>query len=853
MAKLEARHLTISFRTNNGAVRAVRDVSFSLNAGETLAIAGESGSGKSVTSRAIMGILAGNAMVENGEIIYDGRDLLKIPEEEFHTLRGYKLAMVFQDPLSALNPIMRIGKQLTEAMILNNKERRRDGRKNYGSMLGQLEKNMKAAGVNGSEIRRQIGEFRKITDKGMELRETYEAAQEAAVEAADCVDEMRANLLKREEKSVREGFGRMVKACGRVCSEYGIPSGDADFEAALSKAKTAFASFSARDTEGLTAALDELEPVLKRAAEPETVPDFFAIGYGLMHGSSFDPKTSTMASINASAGQQLEKGFMQGFRALVEKACAHSASESARARSAACAVLKEKRAAFERSPLDKKSAYRAGREAADAVDGTIDRLSIEKDSASYVFRSSVKANLDRYFYGVKANPKEEKRFARDSEKHDKLERAGKVALSVVPKNLVDLDAARNNILRSIDELCGRYEGAEKEGTKSCAVQAAQVVEYLQENAAQAAHTITPAVAKHHAIELMQEVGIPEPYKRFYQYPFEFSGGMRQRIVIAIALSANPDILICDEPTTALDVTIQAQILELINRLKVQRKLSVIFITHDLGVVANMADRLAIMYAGKIVEYGTADDVFYDPRHPYTWALLSSMPDLETKEKLEAIPGTPPDMIIPPKGDAFAARNKYAMQIDFEEQPPMFQISETHSAATWLLHPNAPKVEPPKIVLDRIARMKQLQAEHEAEEAELGQKRDAVSTARAGLDAALADIEERGKALEADIERLNAGSPARILEAEEKDRREAERKTFSRTKADRTAALETPAESRAEAGNAFEVSGRGTSEKAHAFEPADASDAADISDTAESIRSFEYKSDKTKKGKGEKKS
>ena len=205
---------------------------------------------------------------------------------------------------------------------------------------------------------------------------------------------------------------------------------------------------------------------------------------------------------------------------------------------------------------------------------------------------------------------------------------------------------------------------------------------------------------------MEEVGIHEPRTRFNQYPFEFSGGMRQRIVIAIALSANPDILICDEPTTALDVTIQAQILELINKLKEERHLSVIFITHDLGVVANMADDIAVMYAGKIVEYGTADDIFYDPRHPYTWALLSSMPDLDTKEKLDAIPGTPPNMIYPPEGDAFAARNKYAMKIDFEQQPPMFEVSPTHRAATWLLHPDAPKVEMPRIIVDRIQRMKE---------------------------------------------------------------------------------------------------------------------------------------------------
>ena len=171
-------------------------------------------------------------------------------------------------------------------------------------------------------------------------------------------------------------------------------------------------------------------------------------------------------------------------------------------------------------------------------------------------------------------------------------------------------------------------------------------------------------------------------------------------------TANPDILICDEPTTALDVTIQSQILELINKLKRERQLSVIFITHDLGVVANMADRVAVMYAGKIVEYGTAEDIFYRAAHPYTWALMSSMPDLDTNEKLEAIPGTPPNMIYPPVGDAFAARNKYAMQIDFEQQPPMFQISDTHYAATWLLHPDAPKVEMPKIIVDRIRRMKE---------------------------------------------------------------------------------------------------------------------------------------------------
>lgn len=206
------------------------------------------------------------------------------------------------------------------------------------------------------------------------------------------------------------------------------------------------------------------------------------------------------------------------------------------------------------------------------------------------------------------------------------------------------------------------------------------------------------IAQERAIQLMAEVGIPEPEKRYHQYPFQFSGGMRQRIVIAIALANNAEILICDEPTTALDVTIQAQILDLINKLKKEKNLSIIFITHDLGVVANVADRIGVMYAGKIVEIGTADDIFYDPRHPYTWALLSSMPSLATSKKLDAIGGTPPNMIYPSKGDAFAPRNKYALKIDLEQEPPMFKVSESHYAATWLLHPDAPKVELPEAVL-----------------------------------------------------------------------------------------------------------------------------------------------------------
>lgn len=203
-----------------------------------------------------------------------------------------------------------------------------------------------------------------------------------------------------------------------------------------------------------------------------------------------------------------------------------------------------------------------------------------------------------------------------------------------------------------------------------------------------------------AEELLELVGIPNAKGRMKQYPHQFSGGQRQRIVIAIALACNPDVLIADEPTTALDVTIQAQILELLKELQQQFQMAIIFITHDLGVVANVADRVAVMYAGKVVEVGTADEVFYNPQHPYTWGLLRSMPTLHTGDTLYAIPGSPPDLLDPPVGDAFALRSDVALEIDRVKEPPMFEVSPTHFAATWLLDPRAPKVPVPEEIVRR---------------------------------------------------------------------------------------------------------------------------------------------------------
>ena len=205
-------------------------------------------------------------------------------------------------------------------------------------------------------------------------------------------------------------------------------------------------------------------------------------------------------------------------------------------------------------------------------------------------------------------------------------------------------------------------------------------------------------ARQKMLSILRDVGISEPERRARQYPHEFSGGMRQRVVIAIAIACDPKILICDEPTTALDVTIQAQILRLLNDLKEKYQLTTVYITHDLGVVANVADRIAVMYAGDIVELGLCEEIFYQPQHPYTWALLSSLPQMGVKgEPLYSIHGTPPNLFGEVKGDAFAPRNPHALKIDFEKRPPFFEVSPTHKARTWLLDPRAPHVDPPEAV------------------------------------------------------------------------------------------------------------------------------------------------------------
>ncbi len=707
---LEVNHLKISFRTQGGTVKAVRNITFDLNRGETLAIVGESGSGKSVTSKAILGILAGNSIIEGGEILYDGRDLLKIDEEEMHKIRGDKIAMVFQDPLSSLNDIVKVGKQITEAMLLKNKAARKVSRKEFNGMLETLKKHLVA--VHGASAEASINEMISTFDKfnivAIQLETAYNDAFTKASELVSDIDDLMFRIEKKQKVNVKDKLGDIIRDLPRVKNQF-LTAGCDDtlthYVTALATGKSAYSDKNAAvaaEVESNLAALKEfLESVVS-----QTRPDFFRIGFYAMKNPTAKLTDMSVAELNEMTLKYLDDNFMSDFIAMEKSGIEHSVKRSLAAKAKVLEAMPAIRAFFAEGSFDKKTAKEKAKEISTLVRACIDSLDIIKDSTTYTFGGALDNAIDKYFAAVVNNPREEARFAKQSKKREALISKGKtVDWKVVPAVVYDLDDMIENILKILDNVTAKYQSDLAHADSiDLNAKAIALIDYLKERASLVVFKLTKKMAKEKAIKLLEEVGIPEPRIRFNQFPFELSGGMRQRVVIAIALAANPDILICDEPTTALDVTIQAQILEQIKKLQENRNLSVIFITHDLGVVANIADKIGVMYAGKIVEYGTVDDVFYDPRHPYTWALLSSMPDLDTNEKLESIPGTPPNMIYPPVGDAFAARNKYALKIDFEQQPPEFKVSDTHWAATWLMHPDAPKVEMPRIISERIERM-----------------------------------------------------------------------------------------------------------------------------------------------------
>jgi len=708
--KLEVRDLTISFRTVSGKLQAVRGINFDLYKGETLAIVGESGSGKSVTSKAILGILAGNSIIEGGEIIYDGKDLLKIQEDDFYRIRGDKISMIFQDPLSSLNPIMRIGKQLTEAMILKGKLRQKESKRNFNAMLELLSKYMVLAygEERKAELEQNCKDFDKFEFKHIELEKAYNTAHENAIGTISDIENI-LFLIEKDALDMRSAVGMkdILKSASETVNKYVVDERKDELAQAIELVKKNYkAEIKSRNFVNTKVGLDNINEILKEAVTFD-MPNFFSMGYYITFVDENLPEVS-VAELNVITRKVLDEKFMLDFISKTEKALEYSANEHFAKKQALLECIDAKRDVFNKDMLDEKEVEAALKVITEAAEASIDRMEINKDSIAYTFKSSIQSAVEIYFSSVKKNIKEKKRFEKQNAKYEKLVASGKdIQWKVVPASYADLELLKKDINTLLDRISTHYTNLiAAKGKRNYHDEAVSVIDYLKLNASGVVHKVTKGMARHRAIKLMEEVGISEPRIRYKQFPFEFSGGMRQRMVIAIALAADPDILICDEPTTALDVTIQAQILELINKIKKERNLSIIFITHDLGVVANMADKIAVMYAGKIVEFGTAEEVFYSPAHPYTWALLSSMPDLNTNEKLESIPGTPPNMIYPPVGDAFAERNKYALAIDFEEQPPMFEISETHSAATWLLHPNAPKLEMPEIVKNRIKRMNQ---------------------------------------------------------------------------------------------------------------------------------------------------
>ena len=624
---LSVKDLYVNFSTDHGYVQAVRGVSFDLYKGETLCIVGESGSGKSVTSKTIMGILAANGRIVGGSIMYEGEDLTKVSEDEFHRIRGHKIGMIFQDPLSSLNPIMRIGKQITEAILINSSHLK----KMYNDLVSEelvAYKNAITELNNGIDTKKEKVKFLK--------------------------SEKKKEIAKIKNNAKNEADGRI----------YGLEQ-DFGLEKVTLK----------HELEVAIAALDEK---LKNEQISKEQYDAEVAELNNKHNEKLKDVTAKFqakkAEIRQQAKDETEKAKLQ-----LDSVKANYDAQIKVAIEEKKATKAELKTKYKPIIAETKAAYLAKSKEAKAKVNEI-KKQYKEDYLAQV--KEINENAAKY----------------DAELNEQLETLKKDFDELVTSIVNDKELSQSKADEKLKKARLDYDKKQKSikskyGHKAELKKAkAKYISKLR---------VTRAEAKARALKVMAEVGIPNPETRFKQYPFEFSGGMRQRIVIAIALTANPDILICDEPTTALDVTIQAQILELINRLKAERNISCIFITHDLGVVANMADRVAVMYAGKIVEYGTEEEIFYDPRHPYTWALLSSIPDVDSKERLDAIPGTPPNMIYPPKGDAFALRSKYAMKVDFIKQPPFFKVSDTHYAATWLLDPRAPKVEMPAIVKARI--------------------------------------------------------------------------------------------------------------------------------------------------------
>ena len=671
---LEVKDLRISFKTSSGTVKAVRGISFDLYKGKTLAIVGESGSGKSVTSRAILGILANNKIVEGGQILYDGKDLLALKEEQFTKIRGSKISMIFQDPLSALNPIMRVGKQLTEPMFLKAKASRREAKKDLRSFFKGERVSRKELNVTNSLSLRKLGRNEFNKEKYLLRIKT-----EYSFKDIDVLKELHNN------ENLFKQFNHINDLIVSYKNAYSNLNKDL-----LNEAQEKLKEISSLNKNLLK------DLFLNKIFKNPTNRPIFKFGQRFVDNESNKIKACKFYNDSIK---------FSDYKSDLISMMNYDHSKAIEARKEVVKLIKEFDAKYfaDFKSFDAKNALKDIKIIQKVIKRCDYSFSQEKDDIVLVYPVSLRNYIIQYKDSIKLIAQRKKFVSNYINENGSFKeipakiRAGIRETIVKPEEFLKTMTSYNH------EIISYIEEDLKNDSFNADSSFESFTKFFSNEFVKSKIRVRKKEAKDRALKLLKAVGIPDEKRRYKQYPFEFSGGMRQRIVIAIALSSNPEILICDEPTTALDVTIQAQILELINKLKDEMNLSIIFITHDLGVVANMADDIAVMYAGKIVEYGTVYDIFYDPRHPYTWALLGSMPDLNTKEKLEAIPGTPPNMLLPPKGDAFALRNKYAMEIDFEKQPPFYKISDTHFAATWLLDEKAPDVKAPKVVRDRILR------------------------------------------------------------------------------------------------------------------------------------------------------
>lgn len=541
---LSVKDLRISFKTNSGLVKAARGVSFDLKKNKTLAIVGESGSGKSVTSKAIMGILESNSVIEQGQIIYNGEDLLRIRDKTFNKIRGSEIAIIFQDTMSTLNPIMKVGIQVLESLIKKEKKTKEEC-KTFIKCLPYLNKERKQTLLKGS-----VKDYLSIYPNDL-------------------------SILNSLIKSINNKYNGLKAKLLDFLSEY----------------------FEVNKFFDINKAYKDYLSIYKKYKN-----------LCVFNNGNVDRYSSSYLSVIQSLFISMKKSYKD---------------------------IKKREKLFEKYP-----------------ESNGDYFELPKD--------------------VKANNRE-----------------------VIVEPIYFYNRIKEEIFNFVNKIDEKHiELFEEENYEA-------LIDSVKFQLKTINKKIDKEELKTKVLSLLKEVGIKEPETVYNQYPFELSGGMRQRIAIIIAISMEPKVLICDEPTTSLDVTIQGQILNLIEEVKERNHLSVIFITHDLGVVSRIADEVVVMYAGKVLEKGTVFDIFYDPRHPYTWSLLSAIPENNVDENFISIKGNVSSMIVPLKGDAFAYRSDYAIKQDTISFPEEHEISKTHSVYSHLYHSFANEVTPPEIVIERI--------------------------------------------------------------------------------------------------------------------------------------------------------